>query len=225
MSPARSYIGYYRVSTARQGASGLGLEAQQESVRRFVSGRSHLIAEYTEVESGTGRHALSQRPQLRAALDHCKRLGATLVIAKLDRLSRNVRFVAELMEAKVRFVACDLPEANELTLHIMAAFAEHEAKRIGERTREALGRAKARGVQLGRRGRDNLTGSVAERRAAAAAFAERLRGQIESLAWRKLSQRQMVVELNNLGVRAPRGGRWSLSQLQRVMNRLSTRHP
>jgi DNA invertase Pin-like site-specific DNA recombinase len=143
-----------------------------------------------------------------------------LVIARLDRLSRNVKFVAELMESKVRFVACDLPEANELTLHIMAAFAEHEAKRIGERTRDALARAKARGVRLGRFGRENLATSIAERQRLAAAFAERLRGQIAGFRLRGLSQREMVAELNALGIRAPRGGGWALKQLQRVLSRL-----
>lgn len=146
----RRYVAYYRVSTVRQGVSGLGLEAQQETVRRYLSGvGGELLTEFTEVETAKGYLALARRPQLRAGLGLCQAQGAVLLIAKLDRLARNVRFVAELMESRVKFVACDMPEANDLTIHIMAAFAEHEAKRISERTREALARAKARGVQLG----------------------------------------------------------------------------
>ena len=147
----------------------------------------------------------------------CQAQGAVLLIAKLDRLARNVRFVAELMESRVRFVACDMPEANDLTIHIMAAFAEHEAKRIGERTREALARAKARGVRLGMTARTNLKPNIEARRAAARGFAERLRGQIEGFRLRGLTQRQMTDELNRLGIPTTRGCRWGLAQVQRVL--------
>ena len=162
-----------------------------------------------------GSNAIDKRPQLRAALESCKKQGATLIIAKLDRLSRNVHFISGLMESKVKFVACDLPEANELTLHVMAAFAEHEAKRISQRTKDALAVVKMRGVTLGKAGSANLKSNIEERRAKASAFAEKLRGLIEGFKLRGLSQRVMVNELNTLGITAPQGGKWSLNQLQR----------
>lgn len=215
-----TFVAYYRVSTQRQGISGLGLEAQREAVARYlVNASGTLLAQFCEIETGKGANALAKRPELRKALDECKKRGAVLVIAKLDRLARNVHFVSGLMESRVRFVACDLPEANELTLHIMAAFAEHEAKRISERTKDALARAKARGTQLGRAGPANLKPKLEERKLQANAFAARLQGQIEGFRLRRLSQREMVLELNALGVTAPRGGQWSLVQLQRTIAR------
>lgn len=212
------FVTYYRVSTARQGASGLGLEAQQEAVRQYLNGGDwELVAEFVEVESG--RKTDDQRPELAKALALCKREGAQLLVAKLDRLARNVHFVSGLMQAGVKFVAVDLPEANDLTLHIMAAFAEHEAKRIAQRTRDALAAAKARGVVLGRAGSTNLKPNVEERKRAADEFAERLRGMFEGMRVRGLSQRAMVAELNQIGVPAPLGGDWRLSQVQRVIKR------
>ncbi len=215
-------IAYYRVSTAKQGASGLGLEAQQEAVRRFLNGGAwKLVGEYQEVETGKGSDALAKRPQLCAALQACRKLGAKLVIAKLDRLARNVHFVSGLMESKVSFVACDMPEANELTIHIMAAFAEHEAKRISQRTKDALEAAQARGVVLGRAGAMNLRPNVEQRQREADAFAAKLSPLFQGMKARGLSQRAMVEELNSVGVPAPKGGEWRLSQLQRVLVRLS----
>jgi DNA invertase Pin-like site-specific DNA recombinase len=139
------YVAYYRVSTDKQGASGLGLEAQREAVARNL-GAGSLLAEFTEVESGKRS---ANRPQLIAALEMCKRKKAILLIAKLDRLARNVHFISGLMEAGVEFVAADMPTANRLTVHIMAAFAEHEAAMISARTKAALQAAKARGTVLG----------------------------------------------------------------------------
>lgn len=214
------FIAYHRVSTAKQGQSGLGLEAQQAAVAAYLNGGAwEMIAEFREVETGKGADALAKRPQLRAALDACRKHGATLVIAKLDRLARNVHFVSGLMESKVRFVACDMPEANELTIHIMAAFAEHEAKRISQRTKDALTAAKARGVVLGKAGAANLRPNIHERQDAADAFAEKLRPLFDGMKARGLSQRGMVEELNGVGVPAPKGGAWGLSQVQRVMRR------
>lgn len=216
------FIAYHRVSTAKQGQSGLGLEAQQVAVAAYLNGGAwELIAEFQEVETGKGADALAKRPQLRAALDACRKQGAALIIAKLDRLARNVHFVSGLMESKVKFVACDMPEANELTIHIMAAFAEHEAKRISQRTKEALAVAKSRGVVLGKAGAKNLRPNIEERKSAANAFAERLRPIFDGMKVRGLSQRGMVEELNNVGVPAPKGGAWMLSQVQRVIRRLS----
>lgn len=215
------FIAYYRVSTQKQGASGLGLDAQREAVSRFLNGGDwELVAEFQEVETGKGADALGKRPQLKAALAACRKEGATLIIAKLDRLARNVHFVSGLMESKVKFVACDMPEANELTIHIMAAFAEHEAKRISQRTKDALAIAKSRGVVLGKAGPSNLRPNIEARQNAANQFAERLRPVFESMKARGLSQRAMVEELNNIGVPAVKGGGWRLAQVQRLLSRI-----
>ncbi len=148
------YIAYYRVSTQRQGKSGLGLEAQQAAVKDHLNGgRWQLVAQITEVESGKRK----DRPKLAEALKLCRVHGATLIIAKLDRLARNVAFVSALMDAGVEFEAVDFPQANRLTIHIMAAVAEHEAKAISERTKAALAAAKVRGVKLGGYRGDMLT--------------------------------------------------------------------
>jgi DNA invertase Pin-like site-specific DNA recombinase len=138
------YIAYYRVSTDRQGRSGLGLEAQREAVRRFA-GQSPIHAEYTEIESGRK----TDRVQLAAALAHAKRSGSVLLIAKLDRLARNVHFISGLLESKVAFRCADMPEADVTFLQMMAVFAEFEARKISERTTAALAALKARGAKLG----------------------------------------------------------------------------
>lgn len=216
------FVSYLRVSTLKQGASGLGLEAQREVVERYVTTASgELVQEYQEIETGKGSDALTKRPMLRAALEFCRKHKATLIIAKLDRLARNVHFVSGLMESRVKFVACDMPEASELTIHIMAAFAEHEAKRISQRTKEALAVAKARGTVLGRSGAANLKPNVEQRQQAAGAFVEKLRSVFEGMRSKKLSQRAMVAELNNIGIPAPQGGNWGLTQVQRALARLS----
>src|SRR6266446_5943372 len=131
--PYTSFVAYYRVSTSRQGQSGLGVDAQRQAVREYLGGKpnSQQVAEYTEIESGKR----SDRPELRAALATCKRHKATLIIAKLDRLARNVAFIANLMESGVEFVAVDNPHASRLMLHMLAAFAEHEREQISIRTK------------------------------------------------------------------------------------------
>lgn len=139
------YVAYFRVSTARQGQSGLGLEAQQAAVRSFVGLEASIVAEYTEIESGRK----NSRPQLQAAIERAKQADAVLLVAKLDRLARNVAFLAALMESHVRFKAVDLPAADEFTLHILAAVAQKEATAIATRTRDALAAKKARGHTLG----------------------------------------------------------------------------
>lgn len=213
------FVTYYRVSTQRQGASGLGLDAQRETVRQFLNGGYWtVLGEFVEVESG--RKSDMERPKLREALALAKAKGAKLLVAKLDRLSRSVAFVSALMESKVKFVACDMPEANDLTIHILAAVAEHEAKRISERTKDALAAAKARGVQLGTAGRLNLRPNIEARQAAANQFADKLRGLFVGFRVQGLSQRAMVVELNALGIKTARGGLWSLAQVQRTLERL-----
>lgn len=140
------YVCYARVSTEQQGRSGLGLEAQRAAVVEWLKGdQRKLLAEFTDVESGKR----DDRPQLAAALALCRRTGATLVIAKIDRLTRNVAFLARLMESGVKFVAVDNPHATKLTIHILAAVAEDERDRISARTKAALTAAKARGKKLG----------------------------------------------------------------------------
>jgi len=139
-------IAYYRVSTKRQGASGLGLDAQQAAVEAFAKANGgRIVAAYREIE--TGKRA--DRPELAKAIAHARLAKATLVVAKLDRLARNVQFTATLLNSGVEFVACDNPHANRLTIHILAAMAEHEAKAISDRTKEALAAAKRKGVKLG----------------------------------------------------------------------------
>ena len=141
----RKFIAYYRVSTDKQGRSGLGLEAQQQAVHSYLNGRGELIQSFTEIESGRK----NDRPELLMALDECRKNKAVLIIAKLDRLARNVYFISGLMESGVEFVAVDMPEANRLTIHILAAVAEHEREMISQRTKAALQVAKKRGVKLG----------------------------------------------------------------------------
>src|SRR3954451_24854366 len=169
------FVAYYRVSTDRQGRSGLGLDAQRAAVTEYLNGGNwQLVAEFTEVESGRK----NDRPKLAKALAACRRIGATLIIAKLDRLARNVAFVSNLMEAGVEFVAVDFPTANRLTIHILAAVAEHEREMISTRTKAALAAAKARGTRLGNpnglsaeaRTKGTAVG-VEKRKAAAAALA------------------------------------------------------
>ena len=214
------FVTYYRVSTQRQGASGLGMDAQRESVRQFLNGGSwDVVGEFVEVESG--RKTDKQRPQLAAALAACKKHGAKLLVAKLDRLARSVHFVSGLMQAGVKFVAVDLPEANDLTIHVMAAFAEFEAKRISQRTKGALTAAKARGIVLGSAGPANLKRNIEERKQAADSFAAKMRHEIEGMKKESLSQRQMVAELNRKGFVTVTGKTWSLAQVQRVIARLA----
>lgn len=213
----QQYVTYYRVSTQRQGISGLGLDAQRATVEQYLLGSAKtVVAEFVEVETGKGANALEKRPQLRLALEACRKTGATLLIAKLDRLARNVHFVSGLMESRVKFVACDMPEANDLTIHLMAAFAEYEAKRISERTKEALAAAKARGVVLGATGPANLKRNNDQRQQKAEEFRQRIRPVLDGMAAQGLSRRAMVARLNELGIKAPMGGAWSLGQVQRL---------
>ncbi len=213
-------IAYYRVSTARQGRSGLGLDAQRTAVASYL-GDVRPLQEFTEIESGRR----SDRPMLADALAACRLNNATLVIAKLDRLARNVAFVSNLMEAGVEFVAVDFPQANRLTIHILAAVAEHEARLISERTRAALAAAKVRGMSLGGfRGRSGTVQDCARATAARVAKADQrardLRTTLEEL---HTKQKQTLVataiELNKRGIKAPRGGLWTGPQVRRIIVR------
>ncbi len=217
----QQYITYYRVSTQRQGVSGLGLDAQRATVEQYLAGSARTsVGEFIEIETGKGANALEKRPQLCLALEACRKTGAVLLIAKLDRLARNVHFVSGLMESRVKFVACDMPEANDLTIHLMAAFAEYEAKRISERTKEALAAAKARGVVLGATGPANLKRCNDQRQQKAEEFRRRMRPVLDGMAAQGLSRRAIVVRLNELGIKTHMGGSWSLGQVQRLLKPL-----
>lgn len=215
------FVAYLRVSTSRQGQSGLGLEAQRHAVAQYLQGGSRTTyGEFIEVESGKGSNALARRPQLRMALDACKKHKATLVIAKLDRLARNVHFISGLLESGVEFVAADMPEANKVMLHMHAVMAEWERDQISARTKAALAAARTRGVLLGVAGRENLNRNVQLRKSQADSFAQKLRSVIEGFLAVGYTQRRMVNELNTLGISTSRGGNWSLIQLQRLISRL-----
>jgi DNA invertase Pin-like site-specific DNA recombinase len=202
------------VSTTKQGISGLGLDAQREAVQAFArQTRRSILAEFVEIESGR----VKDRPQLLAALAECRRTKATLLIARLDRLARNVAFVSSIMEAGVEFVATDAPFANRLMVHILAAFAEHERELISQRTKAALAAAKARGVVLGANGT-----KLAERASKAAVeAAEAYRDPIQQImATGVQSARQIAMALNAAGVPSRAGGRWHSANVLRTMKRL-----
>ncbi len=218
---AGSFVSYLRVSTAKQGQSGLGLEAQRKGVADFLNGGSWtLLAEYVEVESG----ANDERPKLAEALARCRLHDATLVIAKLDRLSRDAHFLLGLQKAGVRFVAADMPEANEMVVGIMAVVAQAERRMISARTKAALQAAKARGVKLGG-DRGNLPAvgdkgravSIAVRQREATQRASDLAPIIAELRTQgATSLRQIAEGLNERGITTARGGRWSAVQVQRL---------
>jgi DNA invertase Pin-like site-specific DNA recombinase len=218
------FIAYLRVSTAKQGRSGLGLEAQRAAVAAYLNGGSWALSgEFMEVESGKRS---DNRPELARAMDACRLTGAVLLIAKLDRLSRNVAFLANLMEAGVEFVACDNPHATKFTIHILAAVAEHEREQIAKRTRDALAAAKARGRVLGgwRGGpAPDWRVATAGKRLKADAFAARMMPTLQEMRGRALSLHRMAAELTDKGIRAPRNGTWTASSVRRVLARADSR--
>lgn len=209
MTTATCFIAYYRVSTDRQGASGLGLDAQRQAVAQYV-GTGQLVAEFTEIESGK-KH--TNRPQLQAALAECKKRRAVLLIARLDRLARNVAFISALMEDGTDFVACDMPTANRLTIHILAAVAEHEREMISKRTKAALAEAKRRGTRLG-----NPRIHEARRKALAAHHARRPQTEVKKLMtdWKGqgMTLRDIAEKLNVLNIRPARGRQWYASSVR-----------
>ena len=207
------FVTYLRVSTQRQGQSGLGLEAQQEAVARHAAATGQdIIATFTEIESGT----VKERPRLAAALDLCRRRKAVLLIARLDRLSRSLSFIAALLDANVEIRAADMPEANRMMLQMLAVFAEHERKMIGDRTRAALAAAKARGVVLGAHGK-----VLAKRNAdEAIAFAVEMREAIARARDAGASSlSEIAAALNSAGVRSRAGGKWHPASVSRVIAR------
>lgn len=212
------FVTYYRVSTTRQGISGLGLEAQRQSVERHLAGRAQtVLGSFTEVETGKGSNALEKRPQLRLALEMCRKTGSTLLIAKLDRLARNVHFVSGLIETGVDFIAADMPNANKVMIQMHAVMSEWERDQISERTKAALAAAKARGVVLGATGPANLKTCNDQRQRKAQEFRERVRPVLDGMKAQGLTRRAMVHRLNDLGIKAPMGGAWSLGQVQRLL--------
>jgi len=224
-----TFISYYRVSTKKQGASGLGLEAQEQAVHGYLKGvNGKLVCSYTEVESGKR----SDRPELQKALAHCKRSKATLLISRLDRLSRNVAFLSALMDSGAEFLAVDNPTATRLTVHILAAIAEFEAKAVSERTKAALAMAKARGVKLGSHreghwaGREHLRleGLKAARKAAAKVNKEeRLATYSDIIPLVKQLREQgttlegIALRLNEMGHNTRKGRPWGHVQILRLL--------
>ncbi len=207
------FVAYYRVSTDKQGRSGLGLEAQTVAVETYVQRcDGEIIAHHQEVESG--KHA--DRPELIRAMELCRRKKAVLIIAKLDRLSRNVAFIAGLMESRVEFIACDMPEANKLTLHIMAAMAQHEREAISKRTKEALAVVKARGTKLGRPNAD--IGEVQRHWSRRARVVrEKVYPTAHQLREQGLTLAQIAQILNDRGLKTYRNGRWYASTVARLL--------
>lgn len=224
-------VAYYRVSTSKQGKSGLGLEAQQQAVSAYAaSSGCEIIESFTEIESGKNNN----RPKLTEALELCEITGARLVIAKLDRLSRSVAFLSGLMESKVKFTACDNPQASELTIHILAAVAEAERKAISERTRVALQAAKQRGQVLGnpniaeaRAARDMeaaLQKATEARVNASKLRAEKVMRVIEKARENGAHTLQAIADYLNhqTSITTTRGKPWSRTAVQRVIRNEST---
>jgi DNA invertase Pin-like site-specific DNA recombinase len=209
----RQAIGYIRVSTAKQGRSGLGLEAQQGALRRFADAEGFAFAEtFTEVESGGDDH----RPELTKALERARKAKAPIIVAKLDRLSRDVHFISGLMKHRVPFIVTELgADTDPFLLHIYAALAEKERKLISDRTKAAMRAAKDRGVILG-----GLRDKGIELQREAKERAEVLRSVFEELS--SLSARKVADELNNRGIPTPEGGKWYATQVIRVRRRLAT---
>jgi DNA invertase Pin-like site-specific DNA recombinase len=213
------YVGYIRVSTKRQGDSGLGLDAQKLQVNQFVKSQSgFLVKIFQEVESGKK----GNRPELEKAVEYCKKNGAVLVIAKLDRLYRNVYFTSKLMNEKINFVCCDAPFADNFTIHVLAAVAELEAKRISERTKSALAQAKARGKRLGNP--QNFTNEARKR------GAEVMRQNAKTEQRKQIEKTiKFIMEsgtttligiadkLNFLGFKSPRGSKITSTHVKRFM--------
>jgi DNA invertase Pin-like site-specific DNA recombinase len=220
----RRYIPYYRVSTARQGRSGLGLASQKAIVCEFLKQSGGTVqAEFTEVQSGKD----DRRPKLAEALKLCRLTNSTLLIAKLDRLSRNAAFLLTLQESGARFVACDMPDMNETVVGILAVIAQAERKAISERTKGALAAAKARGIKLGGPKLQPGTKASARRASKAAQViakerAEELREVIDAARKQGCeSLRDYAAHLNDLGIATPRGGQWAAASVSRLIAQLT----
>ena len=212
------FVSYFRVSTDAQGRSGLGLEAQEAAVASYLNGGSwELVESFVEVESGRN----NDRPELAKALTACKKYKAVLVVAKLDRLSRSVAFLARMLEANVEFVACDNPHANKLMIHMLAAFAEHERDQISARTKAALAAAKARGVKLGgpKLAEAQAKGQVAQKADAKKRAANVMPLIREIKAAGITSMNAIAQTLNARGIPTARGGQWFASSVRNLLAR------
>jgi DNA invertase Pin-like site-specific DNA recombinase len=216
----KTAVAYTRVSTAGQGRSGLGLEAQQAALARFTEAEGYILAEtFSEVETGKGSDALDRRPQLSAALAAARKLKAPIIVAKLDRLSRDVHFISGLMSHKTPFIVAELgADADPFMLHLYAALAEKERRLISQRTKDALAAKKAQGVKLG-----GLNARGIANREEARARAEGLRPVLEELAGK--SANAIAAELNARGVPTPTGSPWSAKTVIRVQRRLTEAAP
>lgn len=221
----KSAIAYLRVSTAKQGRSGLGLEAQREATRQFAEREGFtLIDERVEIQSGKGADALDRRPELAAALKDARKAGAHILVAKLDRLSRDVHFVSGLMAERVPFVVAELGvDADSFTLHLYAALAEKERELISQRTRAGLKAAKDRGTKLGNR--KNLAEAqakgIASNQKAANDFAAKVWPIIRAFRSDGLSLRKIADQLNTQGVSTARGGQWQAVQVSAIVKRMA----
>ncbi|SCX36007.1 recombinase family protein [Agrobacterium rosae] len=203
----QQFVAYYRVSTQKQGADGLGIEAQRAAVKAFANG--NVIAEFTEVESG----GKNNRPQIAMSLDFAKLHKATLLIAKMDRLSRNSAFINNLLEAGVDFIAVDQPHATPLTIRILAAVAQEEREQISKRVKAALAVAKDRGVKLG--------GSHQSKQDAANVFAKSLHTDLQAIMDSGITTPAAIARaLNERGIRTPRGAEWGSGQIARLLRRI-----
>jgi DNA invertase Pin-like site-specific DNA recombinase len=216
-------IAYYRVSTARQGKSGLGIEAQKAAVQRFAQAEGiTLIAERVEIETGKGADALDRRPELAAALAQARKAKCSLIVAKLDRLSRDVHFISGLMAHKVPFVVAELgADVDPFLLHIYSALAEKERALISQRTKAALAAKKAQGVKLGNpRAAETVGMAHAANRAAADHFAANVLPIVREIQASGLTTlRDIAAALNARGVRTARGGAWHSSTVHNLLTR------
>ena len=221
--PPRSAVSYIRVSTKRQGRSGLGLKAQQEALRRFADREGFEVAqEFIEVETGKGADALDRRPQLAAALRRARRLRCPVVVAKLDRLSRDVHFISGLMTKRVPFIVAELGTGvDPFMLHIYAALAEKERALISERTKAALAAAKARGVKLGKAGKKQGPILARQNREAADAHTRKIAPKVRAIRREgHRTVRALTEQLNARAVPTLRGGRWHVASTQNLLKRL-----
>ena len=219
MKPA---IAYFRVSTDKQGKSGLGLEAQRQAIARFAQAEGiELVGEYQDVETGKGADALSKRPQLAAALAEAKRNGCPVIVAKLCRLSRDVAFISGLMAKRVPFIVAELgADVSPFMLHIYAAVAEQERAMISQRTKDALAAVKARGRKLGNPNIAKAQEAAAKVRAANAdAFAANVLPIIRDIQATGASMRKTAEALNRLGIPTARGGTWAATQVSDILKR------
>jgi DNA invertase Pin-like site-specific DNA recombinase len=218
-------IAYYRVSTQRQGRSGLGIEAQKAAVQRFAEAEGiELIAEHVEVETGKGADALDRRPRLAAALDQARKSKSTILVAKLDRLSRDVHFISGLMAHRVPFIVAELgADVDPFLLHLYSAIAEKERALISQRTRAALAAKKAQGIKLGNpRAAEAAPKAHAAHRAAADRFATNILPIVREIqSAGRTSLREIAAALNARGVRTARGGLWGSSSVRNVLLRAS----